>query len=164
MRLLFYLVGIGFLLSLAACQDQNNPGTPPSPTPVVMELTPPSAGERPAAAANDAAAKEIPGELGPFEITREDALALLNGRLLLTVFLRQTEGIPAPLADQWALDKVEQGDGGRRFTFKSEAWLLMLEEPGPEAAGILYHAQLAQPDGTRYIADIMADGSITPAQ
>jgi len=120
---------------------------------------PPAAQESGSAGSEGRGKGEIPG------LTGEEVLALLNGRLLLTTFMINTEGIVVPLAEQWKLERVDvAADERRSFTFSSDEWTLILREPAADRAGVLYHAEISGPDLPLYIGDILVDGSVSPVQ
>ncbi len=97
-------------------------------------------------------------------ISQEDRIALLHGRSLFTIFLNQTEGISVPLVDQWTLEEVTETENGRSFEFRSGDWSLILQEADSNAVEVLYHAHLNGLDNFSYLADILVNGTISPAQ
>ena len=168
MRFISYIFLALAIVTLAGCQNQNEE-QPPTPTSAAETAEEVEAQQETAeqAAVQESSEPAIKGRGNEavFDVSREDALALLNGRFLLTTFMNQTEGIPVPLADQWRLEKVEAGEGdGRIFTFSSDEWILILQEPAPDSAGILYQAEISGPDLPRYIGSILADGTVSPVQ
>lgn len=156
MRLLFLGCLLGVVIALAACQNQTKQET------ITTEKDQSSIMEEGGQNHGEKNGLQDPEKI--FNLTAEDIQALSNGRFLLTAFMNQTEQIAIPLADQWRLEKVEQGQTGRVFTFTSGEWILILEEVDPELNTLLYKAQVTGPDNLRYIADIRADGTIAPAQ